>query len=369
MKESLILIGCFLASLIFFKIFHFFTPEINANLIILLTFSSVFLIFFKKNKVTINKDLIFLKHLFIENLIFILVSLLYALVMISFFNYSIFSYYIDLVSLLFPFFLILNVFLGYLGYKQKDELFFYGDKKINILKFLVKIFFIPFIYGSLFICINKFLIINEFNIKKIDYYFYLFGLTIDVLVALFGYVFTSTWFDNKIESVDDTLKGWFICIICYPPFLYFYQILLSQADNYTWGDWAAGHWYYYPWMCLVILFWLLYWFSHAHFGFKFSNLTWRGLIDEGLYKYFKHPAYLFKNIYWWLYTVPFFGVIGWELVKNIFILFIINMIYYFRAKTEEVHLRKFSEYRAYENRLKNTGIFSILKKSLDGFLK
>jgi len=107
---------------------------------------------------------------------------------------------------------------------------------------------------------------------------------------------------------------------------------------------------------------LLYWFSHAHFGFKFSNLTWRGLVDEGLYRYFKHPAYLFKNIYWWLYTIPFFGVVGYDLFTNISVLILINLIYYFRAKTEENHLRKFKEYREYKKKLKNTGFFSRFNK-------
>lgn len=361
MKESLILIGIFLLYSIFFKIVGGIAIEYKANLIIFLTFLTVFLFCIDLTKIKIDFDCKKIKLSFIENLVFLFLSLIYSMMMVDFFEYVLFSHFIDLLFY-FPIFIVLNFFMTILGYKNYQDFFLYQKDLINFRKMLVKVFFIPFIYGSLYVCLNNYLIIDRFYVGKIDYYFYLFGLSVDVLIALFGYVFASNWLSNRIQSVDSTWSGWLICLICYPPFLFIYQILLSQVDSYTWKDWADGQWYYYVWMFFIVISWVLYWLSHAHFGFKFSNLTWRGLVDTGLYKYFKHPAYLFKNIYWWIFTVPFFGVFGWDFVKNILVLIIINLIYFLRAKTEERHLREFKEYRDYEEKIKNNGFFSKLKK-------
>ena len=38
---------------------------------------------------------------------------------------------------------------------------------------------------------------------------------------------------------------------------------------------------------------------------RFSNLTHRGIITNGPYRYSKHPAYLAKNLSWWLVSMPF----------------------------------------------------------------
>ena len=40
-------------------------------------------------------------------------------------------------------------------------------------------------------------------------------------------------------------------------------------------------------------------------GPRFSNLTHRGILTHGPYAWSKHPAYLSKNLFWWLSSLPF----------------------------------------------------------------
>jgi protein-S-isoprenylcysteine O-methyltransferase Ste14 len=85
------------------------------------------------------------------------------------------------------------------------------------------------------------------------------------------------------------------------------------------------------------------------FGLRFSNLTHRGILTHGPYAWTKHPAYLAKNMFWWLATLPFLSVSGSvvEMVRNSAILAIVSGVYYWRARTEERHLSADPAYRDY----------------------
>jgi protein-S-isoprenylcysteine O-methyltransferase Ste14 len=92
-------------------------------------------------------------------------------------------------------------------------------------------------------------------------------------------------------------------------------------------------------------------------NFKASNLTHRGIIARGPYRYIRHPAYVCKNLAWWIGLMPallvaletsltstlmtFGSMFGW------------SVIYYMRALTEEDHLRSVDgEYDAYCQKVK-----------------
>lgn len=108
---------------------------------------------------------------------------------------------------------------------------------------------------------------------------------------------------------------------------------------------------------------MLYWLSTASFGIRFSNLTYRGLIDHGPYRYTKHPAYWSKNIYWWLHAVPFVGITSaGDFARSFLGLGFVSLIYYLRAKTEERHLRKFPEYRAYCDWIDTNGLWACCRR-------
>ena len=74
------------------------------------------------------------------------------------------------------------------------------------------------------------------------------------------------------------------------------------------------------------------------------------MLTNGPYRFTKHPAYLSKNLYWWMASLPMLTTTGWwgDAARNTVILGLISGVYYWRAKTEERHLlREDPAYRAY----------------------
>jgi protein-S-isoprenylcysteine O-methyltransferase Ste14 len=85
------------------------------------------------------------------------------------------------------------------------------------------------------------------------------------------------------------------------------------------------------------------------FGLRFSNLTHRGILTHGPYAWSRHPAYLSKNLFWWISTVPILSTGSMvDAARATILLGVVSGIYYWRAKTEERHLSADPAYRAYD---------------------
>src|SRR3546814_6546951 len=99
---------------------------------------------------------------------------------------------------------------------------------------------------------------------------------------------------------------------------------------------------------LVVLTAIYAWATVA-FGLRFSNLTHRGILTHGPYRWTKHPAYVSKNLFWWLSTLPFLVSNGsfTDMVRNSAIMATVSGVYYWRARTEERHLMTDPVYREY----------------------
>ena len=175
---------------------------------------------------------------------------------------------------------------------------------------------------------------------------------VDVAFATVGYLMTLRPLDAHIRSANPYAAGWMAALICYPPFLLMADggPLDYHPGTQDWVAWMNGH----PVLltvtgiALVLLTGLYAWATVA-FGLRFSNLTNRGILTHGPYRWSKHPAYLAKNLYWWLATLPFLATTGnfTDMVRNSIILAMINGVYYWRARTEERHLMADPAYRAY----------------------
>jgi len=226
----------------------------------------------------------------------------------------------------------------------------WAQHKPLLLAWTVKTLFIPVMYSSLQLMLFELLLMRpSLNPGVLVVWSYTFGLTFDLIIASIGYLCTSRLLTTEVRSTDATWSGWLVCMICYPPLWVILRTIREQADTVTWNQWLSpDQVLYWIWAALLVFSWGLYWLSTASFGVRFSNLTYRGLIAHGPYRYTKHPSYIGKNIYWWLHTVPFVGVVGFgDLARNLLGLGFVSLIYYLRAKTEERHLSKFPEYRAY----------------------
>jgi hypothetical protein len=180
-------------------------------------------------------------------------------------------------------------------------------------------------------------------------YRYLF--LVDVVWASVGYLCTLRLFNCHIRSTEPTLKGWVVCIACYPPFWgLLYERYVTYDDQYYWGDYfTIGAYGDLVWGSMIIALVIVYVWATVSFGARFSNLTNRGIITSGPYRFTKHPAYISKNISWWLISVPFIAHSDvLDSLKMCVLLLMVNGIYYLRAKTEEAHLSLDPAYVEYE---------------------
>jgi protein-S-isoprenylcysteine O-methyltransferase Ste14 len=173
------------------------------------------------------------------------------------------------------------------------------------------------------------------------------GIAYDIIFAvdcgwaLFGYTSESRWIGNKTRSVEPTAFGWAVCLACYPPYnnvLGTYLPLDNGPQIVTSDNWLlalrAG---------VVVLF-AIYASATVSFGFKFSNLTNRGIITRGPYKLVRHPAYLCKCLAWWLEHTPTLTL------TKAFFLTLLCGVYALRAWTEERHLGMDPDYREYKKK-------------------
>jgi protein-S-isoprenylcysteine O-methyltransferase Ste14 len=178
-----------------------------------------------------------------------------------------------------------------------------------------------------------------------------FMFVIDVAFATGGYILTFRPLDSHIRTATPYAAGWTAALICYPPFLLMGDggPLDYHPGAADWTYWYAGH----PWLLgavgavLVVLTGIYAWATIA-FGIRFSNLTHRGILTHGPYALSRHPAYLSKNLFWWVASLPFLATTGWQDgLRNGAIMACVTGIYFWRAKTEERHLGLDPVYQEY----------------------
>ena len=164
-------------------------------------------------------------------------------------------------------------------------------------------------------------------------------LFVDVFVFGLGYLIESRRLGSEIQSVDPNPFGWLVCLWCYPPFnsfsflpfdvaLFPIKIETSEAIRLIFNGLEVVLWGIFAWSSLAL-------------GFKASNLTARGIVRRGPYRWLRHPAYSAKLAVWWIQ-----GVIFGEFSVGILLAF--TLMYVLRALTEERHLGSVDEdYAAY----------------------
>lgn len=189
---------------------------------------------------------------------------------------------------------------------------------------------------------------------------------IDVQIGTVGYLVTLRPLDAHIRSGNPLLGGWLAALICYPPFVWGVigngDVLSYEHDVAGWGHWFAGNdvllWIWAGWLGFLTA---IYAWATVAFGIRFSNLTYRGVLTNGPYRFTRHPAYLSKNLFWWCSVMPFLVTSGSvvDAIRNTFFLLCVNAIYYWRAKTEEAHLlAEDPKYVAYHSWMERHGLIT-----------
>jgi protein-S-isoprenylcysteine O-methyltransferase Ste14 len=288
----------------------------------------------------------------------------------------------DAALLLLPGLLVMSPFyIAYVDRRQNDPCDAYaqlamllgGNRPANwgLLQthargWLVKAFFTPL----MFVYVHNDLaamwssrFITQLDFQHIFPRLYDLFFLLDVLLATIAYTLTLRILDNHVRSVEPTIGGWIICVICYRPLTDMQAPYIQyELDNVYWGSVFAPHpLLYVLWGSAILLLVFIYVWSTAAFGLRFSNLTHRGIITNGPYRWVKHPAYLAKNLSWWMISVPFVAGGGWLVaIQSCLMLGAVNLIYYLRAKTEERHLAADPVYRDYQDYIARHGLFARL---------
>ena len=181
-----------------------------------------------------------------------------------------------------------------------------------------------------------------------------FMFVIDVAFASVGYMLTMRPLDSHIRSANPYAAGWMAALICYPPFVLMdaggpLDYHPGSYDQEGWSIWFAGHPAILAGLgAVLVALTAIYAWSTVAFGLRFSNLTHRGIITHGPYAWSRHPAYLSKNLFWWIATLPFLTTGTFvDAIRNTIVMAAIAGIYFWRAKTEEWHLSADPDYRAY----------------------
>lgn len=223
--------------------------------------------------------------------------------------------------------------------------------KLSGRSLLLKGFFAPLMIGWFFshtaqtvLGIRTFFFSQGFDLSLLSTVpFFVFALQsillIDVAFFTAGYLFESKFLKNEIVSVDPTVSGWLVCLLCYPPFN-------GAADAFFgWYSSDTPVMPENPAMTVVLNLAVLslmavYAASSAALGWKASNLTNRGIVSRGPYRLVRHPAYAAKNLAWLVGAVPIISAVS-DTVQAFFIVFSLlawSALYYLRAVTEERHL-------------------------------
>lgn len=198
-----------------------------------------------------------------------------------------------------------------------------------------------------------------------------FMFVIDVAFATVGYLLTMRCLDAHIRSANPYCAGWTAALICYPPFVLMGDNgpLDYHPGTSDWTMWLAG----YPAIAaalgvVLVALTAVYAWATVAFGLRFSNLTHRGILTHGPYAFSRHPAYLSKNLFWWLSTIPILSTTGsWaDAARNTALMAAVAGVYYWRAKTEERHLGADPAYQAYSAWMGRNGLVPRLFAKLTG---
>ena len=234
---------------------------------------------------------------------------------------------------------------------------------------LIKLYYGPLMLNSAFLCANDLTPALEqtrahpAGLEFLDgcYMIFVSGIfLLDSVLFFVGYHTEAGLLRNRLRFAETNLVRILVCVACYPPFnavsAGFFGPSNYESRIVFRGDLAHPM----TWILrgLAVLALLLLTSASCSLFTKASNLTNRGIVDWGPFRFVRHPGYVGKNLFWVFTVIPLFvpnttapdftwgaylflcasvvwAVLGW------------GTIYYLRALTEEQFLRQDPDYVAY----------------------
>ncbi|MBF9042072.1 hypothetical protein HKCCE4037_01935 [Rhodobacterales bacterium HKCCE4037] len=234
-----------------------------------------------------------------------------------------------------------------------------GDRALvrdHLLGLAIKVFFIPLMVGFGLTDWGR---LSTFDLAVVDFRsfyeaMYQLLLLVDVCFGVIGYVCSFRLLGAHVRFPERTAGGWLFCLMCYVPF---WQIInrnfLTYNDTIVWGTvFAENSVPYLIWGSTILFLMTVYALSTVSFGYRFSNLTYRGVVCSGPYRYMRHPAYVSKNLSYWMIEMPVLGSSFASAASGTVALVLVNLIYLMRARYEERCCLQHEDYRIYYARFR-----------------
>ena len=237
----------------------------------------------------------------------------------------------------------------------------------HILGWIIKGYFLSMMFSLTCLDLGRFL---EFDFEKLTafkywvVFLYDYLYLIDLALVSVGYLMVLRITDTHFRSAEPTMLGWVVALACYEPFAGLINTqFLAYKTSYGWGTWLENMPFMLViWGSAILAFSAIYVWATVIFGARFSNLTHRGILTSGPYRWTKHPAYLAKNLSCWMISVPFIVPSPPdEILRHCLLLLCVNFIYVMRAKTEEWHLSRDQDYVQYALWMEQHGMFRFMK--------
>lgn len=176
---------------------------------------------------------------------------------------------------------------------------------------------------------------------------------IDVFNASVAYVMESRWLENRSRSIDLTAGGWLVCFSCYEPINQITGTIFPFAPNVATQQVSdliiVNMAFFYGLKVVETLLTGMHIYADTSLGSSGANVTLKKLQTQGLYGLVRHPGTVTKLLLWLIQSCcyrrfwSFKFIFGYSMWATLYVL---------RALTEERHLKKFAEYRAYMKKVK-----------------
>ena len=246
------------------------------------------------------------------------------------------------------------------------------DSKVigqHLVGWLIRGFFLPMLFLPMCDDLGNILSVDfgksdSFSFRISVIFLRASSLFIDAGFGLIGYLMSLRIMDTHIRSIESTTLGWVVALVCYTPFSTILFSLYLPFGKVSWETWLGDTPLFYGiWSIMILALGIVYTWGTVVFGARFANLTHRGIVTDGPFRWTKHPHYVTKNLTWWMTSAPFL-MLGTpdEALRQCLQLLGITVIYIMRAKTEERHLSRDPDYVQYALWMEQHGIFRFIKR-------
>jgi protein-S-isoprenylcysteine O-methyltransferase Ste14 len=227
-----------------------------------------------------------------------------------------------------------------------------------LLNLAMRAYFIPIMVHQVYTHLDQSVTFAAFRFN--DYSFFTITLWLiaflwlcDVINASVAYTIESRWLENRTRSIDLSITGWVVCLLCYYPlngitgslFPFAFLVVDSHINSLVVPELG----FFYAVKLLEVSLLALHIYIDVSLGTSVANISLKKLQTTGPYGVVRHPGTTTKLVFWFLISACYSAFWSWPIILGQLAW---STLYVARALTEERHLRQHEEYRAYMGKVR-----------------